>query len=203
MKPRSIPFFFFSIFLAACGDSAGPNSGDRLTREEAIRLATEVSSSVATTSTAQVRNDAAAAASVPINFTEDHELSHPCAGGGTVRLTWHVTGSIDPEAGLFELDVEGTHKPSGCAYEHAGLVLTINGDPDMDFDAHVAVASGQPIEPFTIDINGAFAWSASDGRSGRCTVQYAEVTDFAAGKRTVDGNVCGHVVKDTFTWSGN
>ena len=203
MKPHSITFFSFSILLAACSDSAGPNSGDRLTREEAMRLAAEVSSSVATTSAAPVRNDAEAVASVPINFTEDHEFSHPCANGGTVRLTWRVNGSIDPEAGMFELDVEGTHKPSGCAYEHAGLVLTINGDPDMDFDAHVSVAGGQPIEPFTIDIHGAFAWSASDGRSGRCTVQYAEVTDFAAGKRTVDGNVCGHVVKDTFTWSSN
>ena len=201
MKSRSSALFLVPVLIAACSDSAGPNSGDRLTRDEAMRLAAEVSSSVGTTSVAPVRSNADAVASVPISFTEDHESSHPCADGGTVRLTWRVTGAIDPEAGLFELDVEGTHKPSGCAYKHAGLTLTINGDPDMDFDAHVAVANSQPSEPFTISIDGAFAWSASDGRSGRCTVQYAEVTDFAAGKRTVDGNVCGHVVKETFTWS--
>ena len=201
MKPRSSALILFPLFLAACSDSAGPNSGDRLTREEALRLAAEVSSSVGATSVAPVRSHPDGIASVPINFSEDHESTHPCTDGGTVRLTWQITGSIDPEAGSFEMDVEGTHKPSGCAYEHQGLRLTINGDPDMDFDAHVAIANGQPSEPFTVSINGAFAWSASDGRSGRCTVQYAEVTDFAAGKRTVDGNVCGHVVQETLTWS--
>jgi hypothetical protein len=201
MKSRLSALFVFPLLLAACSDSAGPTSGDRLTREEAMRLAAEVSSSVGTTSVTPVRNHAEGVASVPINFTEDHQNTHPCTDGGTVRLTWRITGSIDPEAGLFEMDVEGTHQPSGCAYEHDGLLLTINGDPDMDFDAHVAVANSQPSEPFTISINGGFAWSASDGRSGRCTVQYAEVTDFAAGRRTVDGNVCGHVVKETLTWS--
>jgi hypothetical protein len=81
------------------------------------------------------------------------------------------------------------------------VTLTITGDPDLDFGAHVGVSNHQRSQPFTATIDGAFSWTASDGRSGSCTVEYEEITDFAARKRTVTGNVCGHTVNETLTWS--
>ena len=67
--------------------------------------------------------------------------------------------------------------------------------------AHAAVNNNQPSEPFTVNIDGGFNWTASDGRSGRCAIEYEQITDFAARKRTVEGDVCGHSVKETFTWN--
>src|SRR5215204_1356211 len=121
MQFRSASLMLFAVVLAACSDSAGPNSGDQLTRAEALLVAGEVTGSVSTTSVTPTSNTQDAVASVPTTFTQDHESSHPCPAGGTVRLTWRVNATVDPEAGVFELDVQGTHKPSGCAYLHEGV----------------------------------------------------------------------------------
>ena len=193
------------VVVAACSDSAGPASGDRLSRAEALLIAGEVSGSVGTTSHAPIagRAQERAASADPFRFTEDLESSLPCPRGGTVQLAWQVDGLVDVEAGLLELDLEGTHKPSGCAYLHEGVTLTITGDPDLHFAAHLAVRNSAPSQPFTASINGAFSWTSSDGRSGRCAVAYEEVTDFNARRRAVDGNVCGHAIKETLTWGSN
>ncbi|HEX6067139.1 MAG TPA: hypothetical protein VFZ04_23045 [Longimicrobiales bacterium] len=205
MNLRSASLLLLPVMLAACSDDgSGPNNtGDPLTRAEALMIAAAVSGSIQTTSAAPTVTSAQdGAAAVPITFTQEHESTHPCPSGGSLTLSWTVSGTADAEAGVFELDLDGTHKPSACAYPHQGLTFSITGDPDLDFSAHMAFASHQPSEPFTANIAGAFNWTASDGRSGHCSVQYAEVTDFVAGQRTVDGNVCGHTVKETFTWSG-
>jgi hypothetical protein len=203
MKFHSVSLLLLPIIVTACSDSAGPDSGDHLTRAEALLIAGEVSGSVGTTSTAPVTTSSQdGIASDPFTFTKDLETSHPCPRGGTVQLAWRVDGTIDPDAGMLELNLEGTHKPSACAYLHEGVTLTITGDPDLDFAAHLAVNNSQPTEPFTASINGAFNWTASDGRSGRCSVAYEEVTDFNARKRTVDGDVCGHTIKETLSWGG-
>jgi hypothetical protein len=202
MKFRAaVSLLVLPLLFAACDDSAGPSSGDRLTRAEALLIAGEVSGSVSTTSALPAGNAVDGVASVPITFSREHESSHPCPRGGTVQLSWRVDGSLDVETGSFELDVDGTHKASGCAYLHEGVTLTITGNPDLDFGAHVAVRNGQPSEPFTANVDGAFSWTASDGRSGTCTIEYEEVTDFAARKRTVEGNICGHSVNETFVWN--
>lgn len=204
MNLRSASLLLLPVLLAACSDDgSGPNTGDQLTREEALMIASAVSGSVETTSAAPSVSTSGldGVAADPITFTQDHESTHPCPRGGSVTLRWTVSGTADPEAGVFELDVEGVHQPSGCTYPHDGLTFTITGDPDLEFAAHVALANHQPSEPFTASIDGAFNWNASDGRSGRCVVQYEEVTDFLAKQRTVDGNVCGHTVTQTFSWN--
>jgi hypothetical protein len=193
--------FLFPVLLAACDDSAGPSSGDRLTRAEALLIAGEVTGSVNSTSAMPAGNTQDGVAAVPITFSQTHESTLPCPRGGTIALAWRVDGSVDAEAGSFELDIDGTHKPSACAYMHEGVTLTITGNPDLDFGAHVGVSNHQPSQPFTANIDGAFSWTASDGRSGSCMIEYEEVTDFAARKRTVEGNVCGHSVKETLTWN--
>ena len=209
MNLRSASLLLLPVMLAACSDDgSGPSTGDQLTRDEALMIAAAVSGSIETTSTtsqqAPASQGAASAdgiAAVPITFTQEHQSTHPCPSGGSITLQWTVAGSADPEAGSFELDLDGTHTPSGCTYPHEGLTLSFTGDPDLDFSAHLAIANHLPSEPFTASINGAFNWTASDGRSGRCAIQYTEATDFAAQTRTVNGQVCGHTVNQTFSWS--
>jgi hypothetical protein len=202
MNVRSASLLLFPALLAACSDDgSGPNTGDRLTRDEALMIATAVSGSVETTSATPRMSGQDRVASDPFTFTREHESTHPCPRGGNVALSWTVSGMADPEAGAFEFDVEGTHAASACSYRHQGLTISVTGDPDLDFAAHLALADHQPSEPFTASINGAFNWEASDGRSGHCVVEYAAVTDFQQRTRTVEGEVCGHTVEETFTWT--
>jgi hypothetical protein len=201
MTFRLTPLFAVAtLAVAACSDSTAPDSG-RLSREEAIMIAGAVTSSAQTTTSAQARPAGDAIASEPHNFEHDLETSHPCPRGGTMNLTYRATGMVDPEAGSFEIDVSGTQRPAACAYDHQAVTFTVTGAPSLTFEAHLGVTNHQPSEPFTVEVNGGFRWTASDGRSGTCTIEYSEVTDFVAKRRTVDGSVCGHTVKETFTWT--
>ena len=201
MRFRFLSFALLPVLVAACSDSAGPAAqGDALTRAEALLIAGDVSGSVSETSALVAPTGPDRVAGDPLRFTQEHTATRPCPRGGTVQLSWKLDGLIDPEAGVFELDLEGTHQPAACAYPHQNITLTVTGDPAIEFAAHMAASNRQPSGPFTVNIDGAFNWSASDGRSGRCTVAYTEVTDLIARTRTIDGNVCGHTIKETLSW---
>jgi hypothetical protein len=164
-------------------------------------IAAAVTGSVATTSANPATGAQNGVNFDPITINHQLESSHPCPRGGTANLRWNATLVVDTAAHTIELDVDGAHTPVACAFQHEGVTLTINGDPRLNFAAHLAVADNVPSEPYTANIDGAFTWSASDGRSGRCTVTYEEVTDFVARERTREGNVCGHTVRETLTWN--
>jgi hypothetical protein len=191
------------LALTACKDTSGP--GDTLSREEALAVAAQVLASgegVTTSLNASASTaDQSSAAGVPTTFTHTHESSHPCPSGGRVNFDLQVQGSFDTEARAFEVDVEGSQTHDDCAFPHKGLVVTLDGNPDIDFSAHAAADNGQPSEPFTANVDGAFRWSTSDGRSGVCAVTVESVTDFAAKRKTVEGDICGHTVTEVTTWS--
>jgi hypothetical protein len=84
---------------------------------------------------------------------------------------------------------------------HEGITITLDGSPDIDLAAHASGRNHLPSGSHTLEIDGAFKWSASDGRSGTCPITLDAMTDWAAKKRTVDGNVCGHTIKETTSWS--
>jgi hypothetical protein len=188
--------------FTACNDAAGP--GDSLSSEEALAVTAQVlasgesvTSSINATASAGDQSTAAA----PTTFTHTYQSSHPCPSGGHVAFDLTVEGSFDPEAHAFEVDVEGSQTHDDCAFPHNSLVITVDGNPDIDFIARAAANNGQPSEPYTANVSGGFRWSTSDGRTGTCTVTIASVTDFAAKRRTVEGNVCGHTVNEVTTWS--
>ena len=191
------------LVLSACQDTAGP--ADSLSRAEAVAVAAQVLASgeglTASLDGSASSGDQAAAAGAPTTFTHTHRSTHPCPSGGEVSFDLTVEGSFDPEAHTFEVDVEGSQTHTSCAFPHDGLVITVTGNPDIDFSAHAAAINGQPSEPYTANVSGGFRWSSSDGRSGTCAVTLASVTDFAARRRTLEGNICGHTVTETTTWS--
>ena len=203
MTRRTMAIFSAALVLAACSDDGSMEpTGDRLTRAEASVIANNVTAnSDQTAAMPQATTvDASVVSSIPLNFTRELELNIVCPAGGNLQQKWTVTASIDAEAGDFSLDVVGFQKHLACAYVHEGLTITVDGDPDIDMEAHVATEDHHPTE-HTLEINGAFKWTASDGRSGTCPISLDAVTDFGARRRTVEGTVCGHTISETTTWS--
>ncbi len=188
---------------AACSDSTGP-TGDPLAREEALGLANQVSAAGSSASTGS-RNAALAAASSsevapPGTITIEHKSSHPCPVSGRIAIELSATLSFDEGVASFEFDAEGVLTPDECAFVHNTVTFTVDGDPNLSFESHAAVAGGAATEPFIERAKGALNWSASDGRSGRCVIDIETVTDLNAKRRTVRGEVCGHTIDQTVTW---
>jgi hypothetical protein len=202
MTRRTMAIFSAALVLAACSDDTLEPTGDRLTRAEASIIANNVTANseqtVAMPEAATVSSSVVAAD--PVDFTQELELNITCPAGGTLQQKWNVIATIDQDVGDFSLDVVGFQKHLACAYQHEGITITVDGDPDIDMKAHIATDNHRPSE-HTLEIDGAFKWTASDGRSGTCPITLDAVTDFGARKRTVNGNVCGHTVTETTTWS--
>jgi hypothetical protein len=202
MRFRSMSLLVVSVAFAACSDSSGPNGG--LSRAEALVIVSAVSNSAQTSGTSAASATArpnVSASAVPVSFEHNLETSHPCPSGGTLGLAYHAAGTVDEEAGTAVLDISGSQTHAACAIQHGLITITINGDPRLEYEAHLSVLNQQPNAPFTVGVSGAFNWSTSDNRSGRCSITYDEVVDFALRRRTVEGNICGHTINETFTWT--
>ena len=201
MTRRTMAIFSAALVLAACSDDTMEPTGDRLTRAEASVIANNVTAnSDQTAAMPQASSVTADANTIPIDFTQELELNIVCPAGGNLQQRWTVIASIDQDVGDFSLDVVGFQKHLACAYQHEGITITVDGDPDIDMEAHVATDNHRP-SAHTLEIDGAFKWTASDGRSGTCPISLDAVTDFVARRRTVNGSVCGHTVNETTTWS--
>ena len=200
MTRRTTAWIGALLVLGACSDPIGP-TGDRLTRAEAMLIADDVAAHGQQTTTASRPASAELTiASDPITIENDLELTHRCPRGGELQQTWKASGSFDLQAGSYDLDIEGVQKHVGCAYPHEGITITIDGNPDIELSAHASGRNHQPSGSHTLEINGSFKWTASDGRSGTCPITFEAVTNWAAKKRTVDGDICGHTIKESLTW---
>jgi hypothetical protein len=199
---RSTLAILSAVFVfAACSDDAAGPTGDQLTRAEAQLIAGNVTANTEqATASPQMSTLGDASAADPINFTNDLEFTVPCPVSGQLQQRWTARVTFDQAAGSFEMEVNGMQKHLACAFRHEGLTLTVDGDPDIDIEAHVATQNHQPTQ-HTLRIEGAFKWSASDGRSGTCPITLDAVTDFGARKRTMEADVCGHSIKETTTWT--
>jgi hypothetical protein len=200
---RLITLLGTSALLVACSDEGTGPSGT-LTRGEALVIAQAVANrgaqAVNTTSSGNLADHPPTALS-PTLFTQEHDSTHPCPAGGAVQLHWTVDGQVDEELGELVIDLEGRQTHHACAYPHEGVTITVDGDPDLEFDAHFAAKNQLPSEPFTTNVSGAIRWATSDGRTGTCEVTVSTLTDFAAKRHTLHAAVCGHTVDETTTWS--
>ena len=192
------------VLLTACNDSPTASTGDRMTRQEAQAIANGISQSGSNATTglrpASGGSDVTASAP-PSTFTVNHESSHPCPQGGRITVGLDVTFMVDVADRTYSLDTEGALTHAGCMFVQDGVTLTVTGDPRLTYEGHAAVEDGRPKGPWRSEAGGAINWSASDGRSGRCVVDLSDVTDFVAKTRTVQGEVCGHTVTHTVSWT--
>jgi hypothetical protein len=202
MKRATIGVLATAALVAGCSDSTGI-TGDRLTRQEALAVAEDVAHSgeAGYTSSRQEGSSAASAAeSTPTTITFDHTSRHPCPVSGRVEIDLAIELEVDAQAHSFDYNSEGTLSHEACAFVKDDVTLTIDGDPSLSFQSQ-ASGVGLQLQPFQFEADGEFDWSASDGRSGHCTIEIETMTDFVAKRRTVQGDVCGHTIDQTFTWT--
>jgi len=186
----------------ACSDSTG-TSGDRLTQAEAAFLATSLgaqSSAAAATraSSTSLASGASASAAVPSPFEFSLETTVPCPLGGNSKVSAAMRGSIDAAGRTLTADLSGSLEPASCVLRSKeGVSFTITGAPGLESDAHVAFTDGQPTGEHTASLEGGFSWSASDGRSGTCDVDYRATANYTSNQATVNGDFCGSTVTYT------
>lgn len=188
------------LAVTACGDSGTEPTGDPLTTVEASVLAGTIATSTQTVTAEGLTVVADEGAAGSGTITVDHQATHPCPLAGTVAVAVDLTVDYDEQAQAFDLSAIGSLTHEGCAFAQDDLTFELDGDPSVTIGLHAAAAGGMPVGDWVSGIEGAFLWSASDGRSGRCFIDLQSVTDFTAGSRTVSGEACGHTVHQTVDW---
>ncbi len=185
--------------LAACDDDPAASEGDPMTQTEAAVIAGNVMlTGEAATSEGMVEASESEDGAGTIHFTQT--TSHPCPFGGLVEIALDADVEYDEAAQSFALDATGSVAHDGCVVDAQGARLTLDGDPGLSLGVHAAAENGVPVGDWTSSVDGAFLWSADDGRTGRCVIDLATTTDFTAQSRTVTGEVCGHTIQQTVDW---
>ena len=188
------------LVAAACGDDPMASTGDKLTRSEAMAIAASVDASgtAASIPTANVSSDQVN--SPPGTVTTHQELSLPCPVSGRIATVLDLSVTFDVDQRNFGMDASGSLKHDHCAFVHEAVTLTVTGAPSVDFSTHAEVKAGLPVST-TSSAKGGFDWTASDGRSGHCGIDVKTTVDFAAKKRTTQGEVCGFSASETTSWT--
>lgn len=202
MKRSVFALLAAALVIGACDDDATGPSGDPLSRDEALFIATQVlASGELTTSSPEAATGDFAVGMVPRSISQDLQITHPCPAGGQVVLSWSADVSWDDETGDLTLDVAGSQDHDACAFTRQAVTFTVNGDPDISLDAHLEIDNHQPVGEHTLNIQGGFRWSSSDDRAGSCPINVEAITNFATQTRTIEGEVCGHTVSETLAWN--
>jgi len=203
MKRISAVGIMMAVALAACDDGPAASTGDEMTEQEAAAiLATVRTAGDGAYGQLSAQSGQLTVNAMPTTITVAHESNHPCPQGGSVAAELNATLQFDEETQSSGIDAEGSLTHSECAVRHRQLTLTIDGDPRLSFELHAGVENGEPVE-FSQSASGALNWSASDGRSGRCVIEYSHVINFSEGERVIEGEVCGHTVRQVTTWTTN
>jgi len=204
MKRGTIGAIAAAALLAACSeadDPAGAN-GDQLTRAEALVIVDAIAMATDEDHSAVIEGGASSpAGAAPGTITVEHTSTHPCPVDGQVAVALQATLTYDEEAESLEYGAEGSLTHEACGVVHEDVTITVDGDPSIAFATHAAFAGGAATEPITESVEGAFLWSTSDGREGRCVVQIEKVTDLIEKRHTLQGEVCGHTIERTITWT--
>lgn len=189
------------LAVAACDDDGTGVEGDAMTKVEATALAGEIALTSQEATTEGVTEVTQSGGEGSGTITLDQTTTHPCPAGGEIAVAIEATVDYDQQAESFDLDAGGTLTHADCGVVRDGVTFTVDGDPALSFEAHAAAEGGVAVGAWTSGATGAFLWSASDGRSGRCVIDIATVTDFGETTRTVEGEVCGHTVEQTIDWN--
>lgn len=191
-----------ALAVAACEKSPTESSGDRLTQQEAAAImATVQASGDGAFGRLGMQSGQMAVNSPPTVVNVEHESDHPCPQGGRVAIQLDATFEFDEAAQSASIDAEGSLTHNDCAVRDNGITFSVDGDPNIAYELHARVVQGVPSGNFSSSANGAFDWTSSDGRSGRCVIDFTDVTDFQEKKRTVEGEVCGHSVRQVTSWT--
>ena len=194
MKILSAPMMVLSCMLVACGGD-GPAGADSnsLSRSEALDLATAYFATLEGSS-AQTVSRPTRLAVLADTTIHPGDGTLPCEQGGVLALAWQDTVIFDQVGPTMRINVGGTHTPSGCVFRAGSTSVTMNGAPHFIFASHSVIIAGMP-QPIVETLRGDFSWTARDGRSGTCAVQYQRTITPSTGRDVRQGTICTH----TFT----
>lgn len=202
MRSRIAPALVL-LALAACDDGAGPDAAD-LTADEAVALSEAMADDdfAYAGGLAQAGDPAGEGVALdPVTATTEFSGTRPCPVSGQVAVEGTRVRTWDPDtqAGTSDLSFTKTHQ--ACARTVRGVVITVNGDPNIAVEAHHAWADGGWSGLQTLSIQGGFTWLTEDGREGRCAIAIEASYDPGTMTRTVSGTICDRTFERTTTWS--
>jgi hypothetical protein len=130
----------------------------------------------------------------PVSVT----VTRQCPKGGQARIEAIIIGSGDPSTRSFALEAVALRTDADCAFQTADGVLTLNGNPNIAFNAKVNIVNGALSGLQTQTNKGSFKW-ARPGGAGVCDVDLTSSFDPATHIATVTGTFCGKTVNVTQT----
>lgn len=197
MKPtKALALGMGLALVVACSNSDDPGapSGQDLTRAEASLLAGLFTGEALGVAEGQTPPGAAAVGAEAVPFSFEIAMTVPCPLGGEVAFSGSMEGEYDADAESFALTYNASQVHSGCAVDSEGLTLTITGNPGIQLASDLSVVGNPPQGSQSLSLTGGFDWSASDGRSGTCTIEVTAAMDLGAKSGSASGSVCGHSV---------
>src|SRR5690349_3483005 len=200
------------VAAVACSDSTGLKGANTISQADANQLATDfdgvasfgssdfgpgVSFSIVTDGT----SGSAAVVSTPVPINTTFSVTKQCPRGGQTVFEGSVTGTGDRVAHNLTLDADAKRTDTKCAFDTRDGVLTLNGNPNLSYSAHLNIVNFAPSGLQTATHTGSFTWSRTGG-SGTCDVDITRTFDPATKTLTIKGSFCGHTVDVTKTRNG-
>ena len=190
----------------ACSDSTGVSGGISQATANELAGDLDASSSMGTSdfgfgaafSLSVDGSSAATTASTPFPINNQFSVTKQCPRGGQVAIAGSIVGTGDHTTHNLTLDATATRTDTNCAFDTRDGVLTLSGNPNLNYTGHLSIVNGQLSGPQTQTHKGSFTWSRTGG-SGTCDVDITSSFDPATHTATVTGSFCGHAVNVTKT----
>src|SRR5438067_10870796 len=195
------------LAAAACSDSTGLNGG--ISQADANQLAADLDAN-STLGTGDVglgavfsisvdgSGSSASVAAAPVPINNQFTITRQCPRGGQVVIAGSVIGSGDRVAHNLTLDATATRTDTNCAFDTRNGVLTLNGNPNLNYTGHLNIVSGALSGLQTQTHKGSFTWARTGG-SGTCDVDITSSYDPSTHTLTITGSFCGHQINVTRT----
>jgi hypothetical protein len=191
MKFRIAPMSALLLILAACGDDpSGTELTNTLTRAEALGVAIAYLETLDGSDAEAINRPSFSM--VPDTTVTQFEGILPCARGGTIQLATQDTVIFDQVGPRMAINIGGTHTAVNCGLRASSTNVTINGAPHFTFSSRALIIAGMPSGPVIETLNGNFAWTTQDGRSGSCSTTYQRTINPLTGAQTETGTICGY-----------
>jgi hypothetical protein len=146
-------------------------------------------------------SSSAATASLAFPIANEFSVTRQCPRGGQVVIGGGIVGTADRTTHSLTLDANATRTDTNCAFDTRDGVLTLSGNPDLNYTGHLNIVNGALAGLQTQTHKGSFTWSRTGG-SGTCDVDISSSYDPATKTATVTGSFCGHTVNVTKTRNG-
>jgi hypothetical protein len=193
--------------VAACSDSTGTSA--TISQADANQLASDVDavSTLGTTdfglgASFSVSIDPSGAsatiAATPFPINTQFTVTKQCPRGGQVVIAGGITGTGDRTTHDLSVEAVATRTDTDCAFDTRNGVLTLNGNPNIAYDAKLNIVNGALSGLQTQTHKGSFKWARTGG-SGTCDVDITSSFDPATHTVTVTGTFCGRTVNVTRT----